>query len=217
MTTRRIEGLGLILSSADSRDDKIIRVLMEDDEMVPTVVKQGRRAGGRSSKVGMVQPLTAVRVTLRSKPGVELAVLETVMVEQAFAVVKGDLLRLALATCMTEVVLHLCPDWGRESGLYGLLSRALDRLNRPNESPGEDWLLLFELKALDAAGVLPVIDEWAEVPREGRDTLQGWLEGKWAPLDPISARVSGRLLENALTAASGRAFRSRALLNEALR
>ncbi|MFO0747030.1 MAG: DNA repair protein RecO C-terminal domain-containing protein [Myxococcota bacterium] len=222
---RHIEGLGIILSTVDSNDDKIVRVLMEDDEVVPAIVKRGRRAGGKTSKVGMIQPLTAVRVGLRAKGHGDLALLQTVSVERAYAVVKSDLLRLALATCMSEVALHLCPDWGSEPGLYDLLVRALDRLEsaphrpgvRPGDRPGEDWLLLFELKALTSAGVLPPLDELAEVPREGRETLAGWLAGKWQPLDPTSARVIGPLLERALTDASGRAFRSRALLAEALR
>jgi len=214
---RIIEGRALILSGADSRDDKIVRLLMEDDELVPVLVKHGRRSSGRSSKAGSIQPLTAVRVIVRAKPAGDLAVLEQVAMEASYAFVKGDLLRLALATCMTEVVLHLCPDWGREAGLYLLLARALDGLERADARPGEDWLWLFELRALAAAGVLPPIDEWAEVPREGRETLQAWLEGRWLPLDAISARVIGPLLEGALTSASGRVFRSRALLSEALR
>lgn len=225
---RRLEGLAFILSGADSRDDKIVRLLMEDDECVPALVRQGRRATGRSSKVGRVQPLTLVRVSLRAKPTDDLALLETVAVERAHTVMKGDLLRLALGSCMAEVVLHLCPDWGREPGLFDLLARALDRLDRPapegglapaqaRDAPGEDWLLLFQLKALAAAGVLPPLGELAEVPREGRDVLAGWLEGRWQPLDPTSARVIGPLLERALTDASGRPFRSRALLAEALR
>lgn len=215
---RHLDGQAIIVSSADSRDDRIVRLLMDDDEMVPALVKQGRRATGKSSKVGKIQPLTAVRVTLRAKPGDDLAVLETVAVERPFAVVKGDLLRLALATCMSEVVLHLCPDWGREPGMHELFARALERLDRASgEAPTEDWLLLFELKALQSAGVLPPLEELAEVPSEGRAAMLGWLAGKWQPLDHVSARVIGPILERALTDASGRPFRSRALLNEALR
>ena len=215
---RTIEGDALILSGADSRDDKIVRVLMEDDELVPVLVKQGRRSG-KTSRVGRIQPLTAVRVTLRAKPADDLALLETVTVEHPFAIIKADLLRLAMATCMAEVVLHLCPDWGREEGLFDLLHRAWLRLDRPDPSDtvSTDWLLLFELKALATSGVLPPIDELAEVSPRGREILQGWLDGRWAPLDATSRKTIDGLFETLLTSASGRPFRSKGLLAEALR
>ncbi|MCC6623544.1 MAG: DNA repair protein RecO C-terminal domain-containing protein [Deltaproteobacteria bacterium] len=218
---RTIEGEGLILSGADSRDDRIIRLLMADDELVPAIVRQGRRPGKRS-KVGRIQPLTAVQVTLRARPADDLAVLETVVVERPFAVVKADLLRLAMATCMAEVVLHLCPDWGREPGVHDLLRRAWERLDRPSSgATGDavtiDWLILFELKALAASGVLPPIEELAEIPRAARESMAGWLEGRWAPLDRDAAAVAQRTLEALVTSASGRPFRSTSLLAEAMR
>jgi len=217
---RTIEGLGLILSGADSRDDKIVRLLMEDDELVPAIVRQGRRPG-KKSKVGRIQPLTAVHVTLTARPGDDLAVLTTVTVERPFALVKGDLLRLALATCMAEVVLHLCPDWGREPGLHELLRRAWERLDRPAGPGGEaittDWLLLFELRALAGSGVMPPLDELAEIPRAARELMAGWLEGRWAALDRDAARAAQATFEGMITGASGRPFRSSSLLAEALR
>lgn len=205
----------LILSGADSRDDKIVRLLLETGELVPAVVQYGRKAG-KSSKASRIQPLTTVHVTLRGKASDELAVLETVNVEDAHAVLKGDLLRLSLASAMAEVVLHLVPDWGREEGVYDLLSRALSHLDDAATRVSEALLLLFELKMLDLAGVLPPLEEIVELPLGSREALEAWRSGRWVPLPASALRPTARFLEHALTSHSGRPLASRAFLEQVL-
>jgi DNA repair protein RecO len=205
----------IVLSGADSRDDKIVRLLTESDELVPAVVRFARKAG-KSSKASRVQPLTTVHVALRAKPSDELALLETVNVEAVHAVLKGDLVRFALASSMAEVVLHLMPDWGQEAGMFALLSRAFEHLDDPEAKISEELLLLFELRTLDLSGVLPPLEAIVELPPSARESLAAWREGRWRPLPPTALRPTARFLEQALTSASGRPLVSRAFLDQVL-
>ena len=166
---------GLILSHTDSRDDKIIRLLLDTDELVPAIAKHSRSARGKSSKASQLQPLSAVSITLRAKAGTdvawasaaetsrELALVERVELLHSFATLKGDLERFALACAMSEGILHLVPDWGVEEGLHALLVRALMHLDRPGEPPHTDLLALFFVRLLDRAGLLPASEELAQL------------------------------------------------------
>lgn len=205
----------IVLSGADSRDDKIIRLLMETDEVIPAVVRFARRPG-KSSKGPMIQPLSSVHVTLRGKDSDELALLEMVSVESAHAFLKGDLLRFALASTMAEVVLQLVPSWGQEPGVYALLSKALQHLDDPNARVGEELLALFELRTLDLAGVLPPLESMAELTLTVREALLAWRAGSWKSLTQQEVRAASRMLEQALLSASGRPLVSRSFLDQVL-
>jgi len=205
----------IVLSGADSRDDKIIRLLLETDELVPAVVRFARRPG-KSSKGPRIQPLSSVHVMLRGKDSDELALLETVHVESAHAVLKGDLVRFALASTMAEVVLQLVPDWGQEPGVHALLLKALQHLDDPNARVGEELLTLFELRTLDLAGILPPLESLAELPASVREALLAWRAGSWKALPQAEVRAASRVLEQALVSASGRPLVSRAFLDQVL-
>ncbi len=203
----------IILSGADSRDDKIIRMLLETDELVPAIVKYARKPG-KSSKSERIQPLGRVHVMLRGKPSDELAYLENIAVESPHAFIKGDLLRFGLATTMAEIVLHLVPDWGQEPGIYTLLAKAMAHLDDPKARAGEEILALFELRTLDLAGVLPPLDSLAELPLNVREALEAWRQGAWKALSPQEVRAACRVLEQMLASASGRPLVSRAFLDQ---
>lgn len=205
----------LVLSGADSRDDKIIRLMLETDELMPALVRSGRKSG-KSSRASRVQPLSLVHVTLRIRPSDELAFLETATIERPHAVIKADLRRFALATTMSEVVLQLIPDWGREDGVFQLLVRALGHLEDPTATISEALLVLFELRILGLAGVLPPIASLAELSPSAREALESWRQGRFVPLDPSEVRASARVLERALASHSGRPLASRAFLEQIL-
>lgn len=214
---RRIEGLGVVLSSADSRDDRIVRILMDNDELVPAVVRYGRKTQRRSGPKGaLVQPLSLIRTVLSAGASEDLAVLDEAALEDAHATLKGDLLRTALGLAMTEVTLHLIPDWGVDPGAHDLLVRALVHLDKPGVQASEELHLLFLLRSLDRAGVLPPLDEVVEIPVAAREVLTAWREGRWAVLPGGTARAVARFLEGALTAMSGRQLQVRRFLDDAL-
>lgn len=142
---RHWHATGIILSANDSRDDKIIRLLLDTDELVPAIARNSRRARGKSSKASQLQPLSTVAVALRAKgeadvswgaaaeTSPELALVERIDLVHPYPVIKGDLERFAIASAMCEAVLHLVPDWGVEDGLHALVERALGHLDRPCE------------------------------------------------------------------------------------
>ncbi len=208
----------IVLSAADSRDDRIVRLLLDSDELVPAFAKFARKSSGRgkSPRTSLLQPLTAVHVRLRSKGSDDLATLSEIAMDVPFAVIKGDLLRTALASAMCEVVLHLVPDWATEEGLFSLLSRALHHLDKPTEKVHESLLLLFELRVLDMHGILPPFDELPELPTEARLVLESWRSGRFVPLPDHCLRPTARILESSLSAVSNRPLLSRTLLEAAL-
>jgi recombinational DNA repair protein (RecF pathway) len=142
---RHWHATGIILSANDSRDDKVIRLLLETDELVPAIARDGRRARGKSAKASQLQPLSRVAVALRARGEAdvawgeaaesarELALVERIELDYAYPSIKADLARFALASAMCEGVLHLVPDWGVEDGLHALVERALGHLERSSE------------------------------------------------------------------------------------
>ncbi len=159
---RHWHATGIILSANDSRDDKVIRLLLETDELVPAIARHGRRARGKSSKASQLQPLSTGSVALRARGEAdvtwdsaaetsrELALVERIELTHAYPAIKADLERFALASAMCEGVLHLVPDWGVEDGLFALVERALGHLERPREGRN-------------------AADQHQERPREGRN------------------------------------------------
>lgn len=240
---RHWHATGIILSANDSRDDKVIRLLLETDELVPAIARHGRRARGKSSKASQLQPLSTVSVALRARGEAdvawdsaaetsrELALVERIELTHAYPAIKADLERFALASAMCEGVLHLVPDWGVEDGLFALVERALGHLEHPREGrnaaaqpAGHDLLALFYVRLLDRAGLLPASDELALLsPPAGpplspaaAETLALWREGRWRPLPPEASAPTLALLAQILTHASGRPLLSLALVADVL-
>ena len=230
---RHWHATGIILSANDSRDDKVIRLLLETDELVPAIARHGRRAHGKSAKASQLQPLSTVSVALRARGEAdvswdtaaetsrELALVERIELSHAYPGIKGDLERFALASAMCEGVLHLVPDWGVEDGLFALVERALGHLEQsPEGSAGRDLLALFYVRLLDRAGLLPASEGLAELsPPAGPHlsqaaaaTLALWREGRWRPLPLEASAPTLTLLAQILSSASGRPLLSLSLV-----
>lgn len=211
-----IERRALVLSGVDSKDDRIVRLLCDDDTLVPAIARGARRVGKKGSLGAHIQPLSRITVELvPADEGHDLAVLRSALTEEPYAVIKGDLARTALAWAMAEVVLHLVPEHAREDGLFALLERALTHLETPSTVPREEHFLLFLLRMLDGQGILPPLDELPEVSSSARATLTAWREGRFARLEDGDKAHTARFLERALTALTGRPLASRSLLDAA--
>jgi len=206
----------LVLSCVDVNNDRIVRVLTAQDVLVPAVARHNRRASTKRP-AHRVQPLTRITAHLGGRPGDDLVPLLNVATTHPFAVVKGDLLRFALASTMAEVVLCTLPDFAAEPGLHDLLARAWTWLDTPSHAPREDLLLLFELRALTLAGALPPIPDLPGLDDGARATLDAWSSGQWRPLAPRDTRGVAACLEGLIADASGRQLRSRAFLDDVLR
>ncbi|PIE20103.1 MAG: DNA repair protein RecO [Proteobacteria bacterium] len=211
----RWDGSALVLSSADSNSDRILRFITEDDRLVAAVARRARRSAKRGQD--RLQPLSLASVALTLRERDDLAVVNRGSTDHAFATLKGDLIRYALATTMAEVVLLLVHEFGREAGVYQLLGRAWRALDDPTREPGEDLLLLFELRALALGGTLPPPESLTGLSPAARETLAAWLEGRWRPLPDADRGRVARTLEGFVADASGgRRLKSRAFLDQVL-
>jgi len=215
VTPAASEGLALMLSAADSKSDRVVRFLAEDGQLVPAIARQARRSTRRFG--ARIEPVTLSHLRWTASPGEELARLTEAGIEAPFAVIKADVLRLAMASLMAEVVLALLPDFAREEHLFELLLRAWRRLDDPARRPAEEVLLLFELRVLTAQGVMPPLEDLPGVSDVARDTLRAWSEGQWRGLEPGDRRQVAAALEARVCEVSGRrTLRSRGVLDQLL-
>ncbi len=212
---RRETTEAVVLSCVDSRDDVIVRLLAPELGNVPAVARHARKSVKRQLR-GHLQPLTRVDVTVGLRPNRDLSVVESATAREPFACIKGDLARFGLATTMAEVVLHLVPDHGHEPGMYELLLRAMRHLDVPTHPASEELLLLFELRALSLSGVMPALEDVPGLGDAAREVLTGWLQGRWAILEPDERARVGRVLDAIVETTSGRRLKSRAFLASVL-
>lgn len=201
----------IVLRSAESRDDRIVTLLLPDLGRIPAVAKHARRPSKRFG--GHLDPLTRAEVRLALREDRPLAVLEEARGLEAFPRLRSDLLRFALGTTMVEVVLHLVADHGHEPGVYELVLRALRRLDDPEKEATEDLLLLFEVRMLALSGHLPEVPALPSLSGAARDVLAGWLAGRWAPLPEDDRAQVARILDALVEDASGRPLKSRSFLS----
>lgn len=213
--SERIESEVLVLASLDANHDRIHRVLTVDDALVPVIGRQARRGAARRGAVRL-EPLTRATITWSVRPRDDLARLEATATHELFPVLKGDVVRYALASTMAEVTLHLVPDFAREEGLYELLLRAWRWLDSPQNRPVEEVLLLFELRALALTGTLPPTSELQSLSADARDAVDAWLGGQWRLLEPRDTPRVAATLEALLSDASGRRLKSRGVLDQLL-
>jgi len=210
------EVVALVLSGVDSRDDRILRLLTEEDQLLPVIARNARRASKKGSLSSRLQTLSLVRAEVARDPRDELVTLSQAEPLKPFAHVKSELLKLALASAMAEVVLHVLPEHARDEGLFELVLRALSHLDDPNTTAREDHFLLFLLRILDVQGILPPLEDLPELSTNAKETLEQWRTGRFARLAVEDRAHTRRFLERALTAFSGRPLLSRSLIDAAL-
>lgn len=204
----------LVLASADSRDDRIVQLLTDASQRIPAVIRRARRQGSKVS--GHMEPLTLSEVQVTVWPDRSLARVDGAWARASFPVIRGDLLRYALASTMTEVTLHLIAEYGGEPGAYGLLLKAWQTLDDADRPPSEDLLLLYEVRMLALSGVLPPPEALPGLDLSTQDTLAGWMANRWRPLAASERRRAGQVLEALIQQTSGRPLKSRAFLNQTL-
>jgi recombinational DNA repair protein (RecF pathway) len=176
----------LVLAHHDAGDDRIVELFVQDLGRLRAVAPRARKSVRRFG--AHVEPLTLTEVVLRTRPDWELARLDRAAAVRPFAVVKADMLRLALGLSMAETVLMVLAEHDHDPDLYDLTLRAWTRLDDPATPVGEDLLLLFELKTLQFVGLLPDLRDFEPLPPETRAILAG-----------------GRLARRALAAAAAAA------------
>ena len=206
--------LALILDRHKVNSDVIVHAITEEYGRLSAAARHARRAKKRFR--GHLESLTLVELTFRHRPDWDLSRLDDARVVKAFPILKGDLLRLAMASVMAEIVLGFTQHGLVEPEVYHLTCRAYDTLDDPGRSINESLLVLFELRTLLLSGFLPSLDEVFGNEHPATAHCQAWLNGTWKPMDPKLAQQSAARLERIIEDHLGRPLRSRALLDEAL-
>ena len=153
--SRRAKLAAVVLRSVDYGEaDRVITLLTEARGKISAFAR-----GARSSKRrfgGALEPFTLLDAELKERPGSDLWTLDSVVVRRAFGEIRQDLARIACAGYACELARELVREGEAQAELYALLVEYLELLDaRPAEPVG---LRAFELRALDAAGVLPRLD-----------------------------------------------------------
>ena len=204
----------LILDRHKVNNDIIIHALAPGQGRFSAVARHARRSRKRFG--GHLESLSLVELTYRMRPDWELARLDEAKLVGAFSVLKADLLRVALASVMAEVVLGFTRLGATDDELYGLTLRAFQTLDDPQRDMDESLLALFELRVLQFSGFLPPLAELFGAENAALEHCERWLEGLWRPMDWELAEATSRRFEAIIEEHLGRPLRARALLDEAL-
>ena len=204
----------LILDRHKVNNDVIIHALTEHHGRLSAAARHARRAKKRFR--GHLESLTLVEVTFRQRPDWDLARLDDARVIHAFPILKGDLLRVAMASVMAEIVLGFTQQGLVEPELFHLTHKAYKTLDDPSRTMDESLLVLFELRTLLLSGFLPSLEDVFGPENPATKHCYQWLNGTWQPMNRELAQRSAIRLERLIEEHLGRPLRSRALLDEAL-
>jgi recombinational DNA repair protein (RecF pathway) len=218
------EVTALVLAVVPSRDDLMARLMTDAGEIMAVLAPRARLARRDGGLAATLQPLSAVCLMVRADAEATRGAttlwprVESGRLIEGFGRLKRDPEKLAAASCMAEAVLALVPDGAAEPTLPQLLARALARLDAAPPEVTVDLLALFLVRLLDASGLLPPLGSDASeaasrLPDAARACLEGWRDGRWAPLPPGETKATLDWLEQLVATVSQRPLRSRAVLD----
>lgn len=204
----------LILDRHKVNNDVIVHALVPGQGRFSAVARHARKSRKRFG--GHLESLSLAELTYRMRPDWDLARLDEAKLLHPFPVLKADLLRVALASVMAEIVLGFTRAAAADDELYALTLRALQALDDPQRDMGESLVALFELRVLQFSGFLPPLEDIFGPENPATEHCQLWLDGTWRPMDATLAQTTAKRFESLIEEHLGRPLRSRALLNEAL-
>lgn len=204
----------LILDRHKVNNDIIVNTVTAEQGRLSAVARHARNAKKRFR--GHLETLTLVEITYRHRPDWDLARLDDVRAIHTFPIIKGDLLRLSMATVMAEIILAFTRDGLVELELYYLTLKAFKSLDTPERRVDESFLVLFELRALMLAGFLPPLEQVFGDDDPATTQCKEWLAGTWRPMEQSLAQRASTRLERIIQEQIGRPLKSRGLLDEAL-
>ena len=131
----------------------IVKALTEETGTVSFIVKGGKRKD--SPFRGALDPLALCEIVYRENPNTELQFLKEASVINWHAHLREDLLALAKAQVMAEIVLRYAPAGVPLEGEFALLEEALAALDAPAGDNSEVKLPAGNAPEQDAAPSLP--------------------------------------------------------------
>jgi DNA repair protein RecO (recombination protein O) len=144
----------VVRTRAFGESDKIVTFLTRDLGKIAGIAKGARRSKRRF--VNVLEPFTHVDVTLRIRPGYDLAFVNACVLRDAPISLARDLVKFAYASYVLELTDRMVRE--REAGpeTYELVRDAIALLERGDAEPGV--LRAFELHLLRLTGYEPELD-----------------------------------------------------------
>jgi DNA repair protein RecO (recombination protein O) len=144
----------VVRTRAFGESDKIVTFLTRDLGKIAGIAKGAQRSKRRF--VNVLEPFTHVDVTLRLRPGSDLAFVNACILRDAPISIARDLLKFAYASYVLELTDRMVRE--REAGpeTYELVRDALALLEAGDAEPGV--LRAFELHLLRLTGYEPELD-----------------------------------------------------------
>ncbi|HTT71739.1 MAG TPA: DNA repair protein RecO [Anaeromyxobacteraceae bacterium] len=154
---------GVVLRAVDYGESDRIVTLFTAERGKVAFFARGARASRRRFG-GTLELFTVVAAEARERRGGDLLGLESVAVVRAFPAIRGDLARIGCAGYACDLARNLVHEGEQAPELLALLEAYLFRLEAaPAEPTG---LRAYELKALEAAGLMPRLAECASCGRD---------------------------------------------------
>ena len=132
---------------------KVVVCYTRDHGKVRLVAKGVRKGGGRLG--GALEPMTVSSVTFYLKSGRDLSLVSRADIERRWATLRADVIRMAYAGAMLELVDALVPDLEPDPDLFDLFEGALCAADSAPEAELNAVLWRFELSLARASGYSP--------------------------------------------------------------
>ncbi len=152
---RRIHTDAIVLQRSElGESDRIVSLLTVDLGILRAVAPGARRSKRRFG--GCLELFACIEVSLADKGEGKLARLEEAVLRDSHEAIKSDLLAIAHAGYLSELILAFWGERDEAGPAYGLLGEALSRLDGGPLTTHE--LRRYELQVLSLAGFAPSLD-----------------------------------------------------------
>jgi DNA repair protein RecO (recombination protein O) len=166
-----LKARAIVLGTVDyGETDRVVTLLTEERGKLSAFARGARVSRKRFG--GALEPFTLLHAELKERRGSDLLFLETVSVERGFGAVRTELARIACASYACELARELIRDSEQHADLFDLLARYLGRLDAGPAQPTA--LRAYELAALRAAGLMPMLDACARCG----NAAEPWSDGE---------------------------------------
>jgi DNA repair protein RecO (recombination protein O) len=149
----------IVLRRRDYGDfDLILTVLTPENGVCTLIAKSAKKSARRFP--GILEPFAGLQIVYRQSRGTGMPVLEEATLENAYGVVRSDILKTAYASYWSELIVLWLEAGHARPGIYELLSFVLDALAR-DVAQGGLLSLLFQMRFIGQEGLRPVLERCA--------------------------------------------------------
>jgi len=177
---------GVVLRTVDyGESDRVVTLFTAERGKVAAFARGARASRRRFG--GALELFTLVLLEARERARTDLIDLESAAVVRAFPAIRGDLTRIACAAYACDLARSLVREGEPHPELLGLLLDYLARLDGSKARP--TVLRAYELKALEAVGLMPRLSSCAACSRpfRGEDGRLAFDPGEGGVLCPSCA------------------------------